>query len=157
MTKGYKYTFVLTQLHYKLPDLLEWRLLVDADFPNVDVMLEKYEHRIMLKLADPHIKTGTFYANTLFDAINLYADRISRRLVAGEQILMNRNGGYSFYRLQDDKKRVERDTLMFPDQDIEIITLSTWPNGTHYYPTSNNLNRDFGGKKYKTTKAENRI
>lgn len=141
-------TFVLTQLHSKLPKLKEWRMLVtgasstEAEWA-IGMPAKTIANRIF---RDPHMNSDNPLGPSYIKAAGLASINIFSRLLAGESLLVNKVGGYCLYSPQSEIKRVTQDK--WPDEEHEVFTLSRWPNGTHWYPSSSDPTREFNGMKW---------
>ena len=133
-----KYKFALCQMHPKLPDLQGWCLVLHPDDP--ETLMKVHSGVCYLYYAkfgmNPH-----FDPNGPYNPIKLAAQwllSVERYLLAGTTIVVNINGG--IIPLEDIivLETVESDNLRWNKRfDDEVITVSKWPDGTHYYLCSN--------------------
>ena len=131
------YRFHLCQTHPKCPDLRGWYLeLKPGDFVTLMDVHVGVCHLYWSKFGlNPHIDPSGPY-NPLVLAAK-WMQSVERFLLSGETVLINSLGGM----LPGKAKvldTVELDKLEWPDLfDDEVITISRWPEGKHYYMSSN--------------------
>jgi len=128
--------FVRCQVHPAFDDVQGWFLEVRDDAPELLAALEKAiaaKYRTMFG-EDAHGKPGPANA-TLLAATWLRSLR--EELQEGE-VLINAAGGFVAKRDLIVLAEIERDDLTWPEDFAdEIIVISKWPKGKHYYLCSN--------------------
>ena len=70
-------------------------------------------------------------------------------------VYVNRCGGMLPHPPEVIEATIAKDTLEFPEEDADIITISQWPSGNHWYigTSSSHSGRLFEGKKFPTIQA----
>ena len=130
------YTFHKVQCHSKCPDLTAWYLeLRPNDLELRDTLHASVSIRNFQKYGmDPHLSATH---NHLALSVG-WLTSIERCLCRDETVLVNSAGGYIQKAHAIILETVESDTI---DWDIhhvnEQITLSRWPDGSHWYLSSN--------------------
>lgn len=136
------YRFAHCQPHPKCPNLQGWYLILEPD--DLDALMELH-HGIanfyFWKFGmDPHLKPNS-EEGVMKNPVRLAAmwlQSIEKFLMAGTTIVVNSSGGM----VPLDSVKVlatkESEKMIWPDHyDDEIITISRWKKGKHYYLTSN--------------------
>lgn len=154
------YKFAKINLHSKLPDLLEWRLLIapeDLD-THLDTHKAVYESLLHGVLSDPHnpaelkqcpkcnpeLSFMEFINNPIVLCGHWLAATTQAIQIEGKTIAVNRNGGWSIPRDEQIIDEIQTDTCVFPGDDRPLpmgrakkITISRWPDAKHWYMASN--------------------
>ena len=145
------YRFLRCQVHPTFDDVQGWFLEVQGDDPELLASLHKSitaKYRSMFG-EDSHGKPGPGNATLL--AAN-WLRSLEAELQEGE-VLVNPAGGFVAKRDLIILAEIESDDLTWPEQfPDEIITISRWPKGKHYYLCSNK-NRVFVPEKFSTYQA----
>jgi hypothetical protein len=127
-------------------DLQGWYLEVRPD--DLDPILDLHRgicYRLYGKFGmDPcierHLKPDS-EEGVLKNPIRLAAgwlQSMEKYLMAGETVLVNSNGGLMPLDGTTVLATIEKDAMEWPDHwDDEVITISRWPRGHHYYLSSN--------------------
>jgi hypothetical protein len=142
------YHFARCQLHSKCPDLQGWCLILKPD--DFDTLLELHKGVVSLYFhkfgLDPHI-TGSSPYNPIKLAQGWFQSA-EKLLLIGTTLAVNSSGG--MFPLEGVKvlSTLEKETMTWPDlYDDEVITISCWSGGRHYY-LSSNKDRIFAPSKY---------
>lgn len=147
------YKFVYCQPHAKCPDLKGWYLILEPD--DVDTLMELHKGVAGLYFRkfglDPHYnkpELATFY-NPIRLAATWFTT-VEKFLFTGTTLAVNSSGGW----LPLDSVKVLKGEVskkfIWPDRWLwETITISRWPEGRHYY-LSSNRDRIFIPNKYST-------
>jgi len=148
------YHFARCQPHDKCPDLLGWYLILKPG--DLDALMKLHKSVAYLYFSkfgmDPHIKQG-FVEGVLNNPIWLAArwlETMEKFLMTGAAILVNSSGGMMPYDETKVRTVVDREKMIWPSDDFdeeEIITISRWPKGRHFY-LSSSTNRVFVPPKY---------
>ena len=149
---GNRYQFYRCQPHDDLPNITGWYLeLRPGDVETLEKIHRGVTAQYFFKYdRNPHIQADECY-RAFYNPVTLAAkwlQCVERFLSAGEALLVNANGGF----IPQDGVRIldyiESDSLRWPDpRDDEIITISRWPAGQHWY-LSSNKHRVFCPSKY---------
>lgn len=151
------YKFVRCQTHAKCPNLQGWYLVLE---PNDLETLEKLHQSISAFYfqkfgLDPHLQkdmsnpdTGAYLKHPVRLA-GLWSETIEKQLFRG-RVLVNSRGGI----LPNDVRvlaEVTRVKMLWPGpfDPKEVITISRWPKGFHFY-LSSSKERIFTPPKYET-------
>ena len=151
------YRFHRVQCHPEIADLTGWYLEVGpGDYDTVTQLHRGVAHLYFARFGmDPHIKPDSVECD-VYNPIKLAAGwfiGIHKYLLAGEGVLVNCNGGLMPLHGSKILETVQRDDLDWPeDLDGEIITIMRWPQGRHFY-LSSNRNRVFVPEKFNTFAA----
>ena len=150
------YKFIRCQPHAKCPDLHGWYLILRPD--DLDTLIRIHRgvcgllyHKFGL---DPRTPESEFLG-MVCNPINLAAGwlvAVEKHLAAGIALAINSSGGW--FPLSRMKILVEEEStrLIWPDKyKNEVVTISRWPEGRHYY-LSSNKNRVFTSGKHNTYK-----
>jgi hypothetical protein len=146
------YTFIKCQTHPKCPDLVGWYLVLPCgDIETLEILHAAVAEFYFIKFGlDPHYKNDIYH--------------MPMKLVAGwwnsvhviwkdlEDVLVNSSGGLLPLSAVTILDEVESDKLFWMDKyNDEKIIISRWPEGKHWYLTSNH-NRVFCPSKYNSEK-----
>lgn len=151
------YRFVRCQTHPKCPDVIGWYLVLEPGDIDTLMKLHKgvcyfYFHKFGM---DPHLKPDT-KEGYLKNPVRLAASwlqSIEKFLLEGITLAINSNGGIAPLDSVTILSEHQRETISWPDYyDDEVITISRWPEGRHYY-LSSNKDRIFVPPKYVEYKA----
>jgi len=151
------YRFVRCQTHPKCPDVIGWYLVLEPGDIDTLMKLHKgvaylYFHKFGM---DPHLKPDS-EEGVLKNPIRLAAGwlrSVENFLAEGTTLAVNSNGGIVPLDSVKILSEQENEKLNWPDYyDDEVITISHWSGGTHYY-LSSNKGRVFVPSKYATHKA----
>lgn len=155
-----KYRFIRCRPHKKV-DTQGWYLILSEEMgigycrDLVDKLHNSISNFYYFKFGmDPHLKDKPFY-NPIALAAKWFESVISA-LVNSETLAMNSCGGW--FPLGDTEilEEVWSDELRWPDRyPDEVITISRWPDGQHFYLTSNQ-DRLFSLSKFNTVAAAER-
>jgi len=148
-----RYRFHRCQPHARCPDLTEWYLVLRPD--DVDTLMKLHKGVVGLYFfkfgMDPHIQKDKTQA-ALYHWAKLGAHwlmSVERYLMNGETLLVNHNGGIMPMDGVKVLETVESDNIHWDNRyDDEIITISRWPRGKHWYLASNKFQRLFIPAKY---------
>lgn len=152
------YTFARCQPDSKYPDLQGWYLILrPGDFEALMELHTGVCHLYFSKFAmDPHLAKerlpGAYSPVVLAES---WLKSVERYLLAGITVVVNPSGG--MLPLSDVKvlATIEAKKMSWPTHfEGEIITISRWPKGLHYY-LSSNMDRIFVPSKY--TKYEDAL
>jgi hypothetical protein len=152
-----KYHFHRCQTHSKLPDLQGWYLELRPDDPETVMKVHRGVAAIYYAKfgQDPHIQADET-RKTLYNPVKLAASwllSVERYLMAGEIVLVNVNGGLMPLHGTVILETVASDDIDWDVRfDDEIVTISRWPEGKHYYLCSNK-SRIFVPDKHSTYEA----
>jgi len=151
------YKFVRCQPHAKCPDLHGWYLVLKPD--DLDTLMKIHKGVVGLlyhkyKL-DPHIPKSEFLL-TIYNPIRLAAGWLAcveKHLTAGITLAVNSKGGWFPLSRMEVLVEEKSERLIWPDRyRNEVITISRWPEGRHYY-LSSNRDRVFISGKHSTYKG----
>lgn len=155
------YRFVRCQTHPKCPDVIGWYLVLEPN--DIDTLMKLHKGVANLYFfkfgMDPHIKPDS-EEGVLKNPVRLAAgwlQSVEKFLLDGTTLAVNSNGG--MVPLDSIKVLSEHanETLEWPDYyDDEIITISRWSGGKHYY-LSSNKGRVFVPSKYTDCKEARRV
>jgi len=153
------YKFVRCQTHPKCPDLQGWYLVLKpGDIETLEELHRGVSAFYLQKFGlDPHLQkdmsdpgTGAYLKHPV-RLIALWLETIERYLATGKTVIVNSRGG--MLALSDMKvlSEMPSEKLIWPDNcdPDEVITISRWPKGYHFYLTSNK-ERIFVPSKYDT-------
>jgi hypothetical protein len=152
--------FLRCQTHPKCPNVIGWYLVLEPSDVETLAKLHKgvaglYYYKFGL---DPHITESEMapYYNPVKLAAQWYAS-VEIQLQKGA-LLVNSCGGCL---PMDDSVKIlsehESEVMEWPDYyDDEVITISRWPEGKHYY-LSSNKNRVFVPSKWHSYKLAHRV
>lgn len=153
-----KYRFIRCAPNKKYPNLQGWYLVLTY---NNRTQLEKL-HKGIANLyyrkfgMDPHYSKPDI--NWLYNPIKLAAkwfETVLSTLASGEVLAVNSSGGWLPLAGIKILEKIESDELRWPDRfPGEIITISRWPDGRHYYLTSNRERIFYPTKFYSIARAE---
>lgn len=148
------YRFVRCQTHPKCPDIQGWYLVLEPDdLCTLDQVHKGVVHFYYFKFGlDPHIEKSELAP--LYNPISLGAKWLctaSNYLFGeGTTLAINPSGGMTPLSDMIILAEVISDELVWPNHfEDEIIKISRWPKGQHFYLTSNK-NRVFVPSKHKT-------
>jgi hypothetical protein len=136
------YTFHKVQCHEKIPTLTGWYLqLIPYDIATLlEVHLgvtAMYFHRFQ---HDPHMQkdeTTRRIWNPITQA-QRWLGSMHDRMKDNKTVLINMNGGWMFMEDAIILDTVTSENIRWGDRyDTEIITISRWPKGRHFYLSSN--------------------
>jgi len=128
------YRFCRCQCHPKCPNLQGWYLELRPDDAETVMKVHKgvtatYWAKFGM---DPHIDPTSPYNPIKLAA--LWLQGVERFLLVGETILVNVNGGLMPFDGAIILETIGSDNLDWNTRfDDEIITISRWPEGKHYY------------------------
>lgn len=148
------YRFVRCQVHPAFADVQGWFLEVAENDPE---LLESLRRSIAAKYRsmfgeDAHGKPGASNAELLADR---WLRSLEEELQEGE-VLVNPAGGFVAKHDLIVLAEIESDDLTWPEHlDDEVIAISKWPKGKHYY-LSSNRERVFVPEKFNTYQAAKR-
>jgi len=148
------YRFLRCQVHPVFPDVQGWFLEVTGDDPE---LLEALRRSLVAKYRsmfgeDAHGRPGPSNAERLADN---WLRSVEEELREGE-VLVNPAGGFVAKRDLTILAEIESDDLTWPEHFTdEIIFISKWPKGKHYY-LSSNRERVFVPEKFNTYQAAKR-
>jgi hypothetical protein len=156
-----RYRFHRCQVHRKLPNLQGWYLEIHPD--DIETLIKIHRGVTYLYFAkfglDPHIKKESA-ENILYHPIRLAATwlvTIERYLLNKKTVLVNANGGMMPYDGAIILETTESDDIAWDVcYDDEQIMISRWPQGKHYY-LSSNKNRIFVPEKHISYEAARQI
>lgn len=136
-----EYTFVAIKTGFKSSHKKEWRLLVDnISSPAVPMVVKMMSNSVAEVLKDPHMDKGYQDYKSLYCLGAMRAETgILNHLLNGRALLFNRMGGYTIYNRKDELNRRKQKNLIWPDAKKtrkEVITISRWPAGSHWYLSS---------------------
>ena len=143
MSKDKPYTFCRCQLHPKCPDLTGWCLRITPNDP-IETLMSVHRGVVSLYFhkfgEDPHIQADAARRD-LYNPLKLatsWLQTAERFLLRGEAIFVNVNGGMMPAKDVTILETVESDKIDWDVQyEDEVITISRWPEGRHYYLCSN--------------------
>ena len=145
------YRFLRCQVHPAFSDVQGWFLEVRGDDPELLSALHRgmaAKYRSMLG-EDAHGKPGPSKATLLADD---WCRSLEAELQQGE-VLVNPAGGFVAKRDLTVLAEIESDDLTWPEHRAdEVVTISKWPKGKHYYLGSNK-DRIFVPEKFTTFRA----
>lgn len=150
------YRFARCQTHPKCPDLQGWYLILEPNDIDTLMNLHKgvsclYFHKFGV---DPHITESEIAG--LYNPILLTAKwllTVEKYHLAGTTIFVNSSGGILPPECAKVLGTVESQTMSWPNiYEDEVITICRWPEGRHYY-LSSNKDRVFVPSKYIEYKA----
>jgi len=145
------YCFMRCRPHPKCPDLIGWYLVLNPDdFETLERLHRGVTSMYYAKFGlDPHYQNPEIAH--LYNPIRLafiWLETVERQLAAGKPILVNSRGGLLIMADVEVLSAIKSDKMQWPDYDkSEIITIAKWPEGKHYY-LSSNKNRVFVPSKY---------
>ncbi len=155
--KEMKYTFHLCQPDSRLPKVTGWYLELQPDDTETLFLLHKGVAGLYFSKfgKDPHI-TKDADCSILYNPVKLAASwllSIESYLLAGRAVLVNSQGGFMPMHNVKILDTVQSDDISWDERyDNEIITVSRWPEGRHYYLCSSR-NRMFVPDHYNTFQA----
>jgi len=141
------YHFARCQPDAGCPDLQGWYLILEPD--DLDALMALHKGVASLYYCkygmDPHLKPDSdegFLKNPIRLAA-LWLGTVEKFLSAGTTLAVNSSGGMIPLDSVKVLATVEQEKMVWPDlYDDEKITISRWPEGKHYY-LSSNKNRVF--------------
>lgn len=149
------YRFVRCQTHPKCPDVIGWYLVLKPD--DVDTLMKLHKGIANLYFfkfgMDLHITESEMAPH--YNPIKLAAQWLQsiKRLLQEGSVAVNSNGGCVPLNSVKVLSESTNQRLDWPDYyDDEVITISRWTGGRHYY-LSSNRNRIFVPAKYCDLKA----
>ncbi len=132
------YRFMLCET---APELSGWYLVVESDDHSLLEQVHKgvasmYYHKYGL---DPHyVKAGR--THQLYNPLRLAAQWLATvvsQLATGHTVIVNSRGGWLPLDNMKVLDEITSSDMVWPDNaDDEVITISKWPEGRHYYLTS---------------------
>ena len=146
------YRFVRCQCHPKTPDLQGWYLILEPNDSDALMELHKgvvnfyytkfgMDPRIGPRSVEAYIKSPARLAATWLQSIENF-------LAAGIILAVNSHGGMMLLDSVKVLATIESEKMIWPGYyDNEIITISHWPEGEHFY-LSSNKDRVFVPPKY---------
>lgn len=150
------YRFIRCQTHPKCPDVTGYYLVLEPG--DVDTLMKLHKSVATLYFfkfgMDPHIKPDS-EEGVLKNPIRLAAGWLQtmEKLLFEGPVAVNSNGGCVPLSSVKVRNEVTSEKLSWPDyHDDEIITISRWTGGKHYY-LSSNKNRVFVPSKYSSYEA----
>lgn len=140
------YRFVRCQTHPDCPNLQGWYLVLKTD--DVDTLMELQEGVANLHYSkfsmDPHIAESEMamaYNPTVL--ATKWLRSIEHFLLNGITLAINQSGGMVPLDSVKILAEIESEEIVWPDcYADEVVTISRWPAGRHYY-LSSNKNRIF--------------
>lgn len=145
------YHFVRCQPDTKCPDLQGWYLILEPDtVETLEKLHRGVAHFYYAKYGmNPHIDVlGKDWFKHPIRLAALWLQTIEKFLAAGTTLAVNSSGG--MLPLDDVKvlATTESERMAWPDlHEDEIVTISLWPEGKHFY-LSSNKNRVFVPPQY---------
>lgn len=145
------YRFARCQTHSKCPDIQGWYLILEPD--DVDTLTELhkgianfYYHKFGM---DPHLMESEMaMAYNPIRLTAIWLRSIEKFLSAGTTLAINQSGGMMPLDSVKVLATVESEKMVWSTlYENEVITISRWPEGHHYY-LSSNKNRVFVPSKY---------
>jgi hypothetical protein len=134
------YRFALCQTHPKCPDVQGWYLILEPD--DLDTLMKLHKGVISLYYhtfgMDPHIDKSdlAWYYNPIRLGAS-WLGSMEKFLAAGTTLAVNYRGGMVSFDGLKVLNVIESKLLHWPDiQNDEVITISRWPHGHHYYLAS---------------------
>lgn len=135
------YRYVWCQTHSECPDLKGWYVVVEPDDFSLVAKLHKgithvYYHKFGL---DPHLQKSEIAG--IYNPVRLGANWFNvvfNFLMNNHTLIVNSVGGWLPLDSVTVFRTVESSKLVWPDTyDDEVITISRWPEGVHWYLASN--------------------
>ncbi len=146
------YRFVRCQVHPAFDDVQGWFLEVRGDDPELLLALHRsLASKYHLIFGEDSHGCGASEGDGAALAAS-WLQSLEAELQEGD-VLVNAAGGIVAKRDLIVLAEIERDDLTWPERfDDEIVTISCWPKGKHYYLCSNR-SRVFVPEKFSTYKA----
>ncbi len=146
------YKFARCQPHAKCPNLQGWYLILTPG--DLDTLMELHTGVTYLYYCkfgmDPHLKPGSL-DDVLKNPIRLatiWLRTVEKFLMAGITLAVNLSGGMMPLDSVKVLATIEQEKMIWPNHyDDEVIKISRWPDGKHYY-LSSNKNRVFVPPKF---------
>lgn len=154
------YRFVRCQTHPKCPDTQGWYLILEpGDLDTLEQVHRGVVHFYYYKFGlDPHIEKSELAL--FYNPIRLGANwlqTVEKFLFEGTTLAVNPSGGVTPLDSMIILAEIISEELDWPNHfEGEIIKISRWPKGQHYYLTSNK-NRVFIPPSHKTYEQALRV
>jgi hypothetical protein len=149
------YRFVRCQTHPKCPNLIGWYLVIEQG--DIDVLMKLHRGVATMYLqqfgGDPHLLNSELAS--LYHPVMLAAKWLNTVMqeTFNRPILVNFKGGWMTFDGVLVLGEITSDKLIWPKQfDDEVITIGKYPDGRHYY-LSSNRGRLFAPPKHTTYQA----
>jgi len=145
------YEFARCRTNPKCPDVEGWYLVLKPDDPDTLAKLHKGVARFYFSKfgTDPHLVKSEFAG--VFNPVKLAAQwlaTVATQLFNGKTLVVNSKGGWQLYDSVEVLVTKTSSAMRWPDlYKGEVITISRWPEGRHYY-LSSNRDRIFYPTKY---------
>lgn len=151
------YRFLRCQTHPKCPSVIGWYLVLD----NIDTAIKLHRGVATMYLeqfgGDPHLLKST--GASCYHPVTLAANWLNTvgQAISNASILVNSKGGWMTFDGVTVLGEVTSDELVWPEQlDDEVIFIGKYPDGRHYY-LSSNKGRIFAPPKHTTYQAAERM
>ena len=134
------YNFVRCQTHPKCPDLQGWYLVLKpGDLETLEELHRGISAFYFQKYGlDPHLKDEMLFLKHPVRLAAGWLETISKILVSGTTALVNFSGGILPPNGVTILSEITCEEMLWPDafDPEEVITISRWPKGFHFYLTS---------------------